>query len=214
MRRRPSPAASQRAPQQNTDDEDEREIDLAVVSEPSAEIPQAISFEDIAHRYRTKEQVLAAIREIEPTFHKEAALVKLQNSLCKRLNEALADKDAALKALTSDSAEGSPEPIEFYKDHFNYVDRVDLLISFLKHGIRTDSVSFVWLMYLVRLAVVQIYSTTAPGSWVLEPIDYRKYRQDREYRATISSEQREFIKIVCAKLQAEIMAYENETFAV
>lgn len=87
----------------------------------------------------------------------------------------------ALKHLTYANGTGKPPPQQFHAMTFNYIDRVDLLLSFIecKHLRYSEPYPYL-LVYLLRLVLVQCHSTLCENLW-----SYTQFHRDKDERARI-----------------------------
>lgn len=166
--------------------------------------PEQTTYTQVVASYPTEARARAALMCLEPAHSVNGSIDDLHRSISKRIDEALTDGSVALRLLTNGNHKESPPPITFYKEHFNYVDRVDLLMSFLNPGYRTDSASLLWLQHLVRLSVVQLYTTEAEGNWSFEGIDINQYHTNAKYRVGLESEQRKSVANKCKSLKTAL----------
>ena len=135
---------------------------------------QVIGLEHVKTLYPSESTARSALRELSPKLKKGKQYDSLVNSLQKRINAALQTESSAQAALINNNGIGCPETIEFYKHHFNYVDRIDLMLSYLKSPVSIHP-SLVWLNYILRLAVVQIYSTICHNQWDFQGFDFEEF---------------------------------------
>ena len=83
---------------------------------------------------------------------------------------------------------GKPATIKFHSKTFNYVDRLDIMLSFLKYPHSTTSEFMVILVYIQRMFIVQAHSCCEDSRWDYEGFDPAKYKTDKQYRRNLYKE--------------------------
>jgi len=121
----------------------------------------------------------------------------------------LKDPSFALECLISKDAAGKPETMKFHGKTFNFVDRIDLMMSFL-HPPRTESPYALIIFYLLRLSIVQSHSLLQDSIWDYNGYDVEKYQSDTEYRQSLYKEQRDSIVEFHEKLVENLKDHEQE----
>ena len=112
----------------------------------------------------------------------------------------------ALLNLTAVSAPGKGICTTFYKENFNFVDRIDLLLSFLKPTYRrSGGVYLPNLQYILRiLLLVQSLGLSEDEKWTYTGFDPKKYQdpKDDKYRGNLYKPQRQSM----AKMHQSVVA--------
>jgi len=153
------------------------------------------SEEELLSKYPTclelKSAIVACYCKAKLGGDKAALVHRLRGLMAK----SLLDPGFALRVLTSVEATGKSEIMEFHSKTFNYVDRLDLMLSFLQFPTRFRSPCLVVLIYLQRLAEVQCHSYVENEKWDWQGFDLKRYHKEPDYRKTLYQSERKSIRL-------------------
>ena len=108
-------------------------------------------------QYATLDDVRLAIQQLDPTKKYSGNYTTASKRLAKLINDLRTSPAAPLKAMTSISSSAPPETIRFYKSTFNYIDRIDRFASMLKWEAKVQNGDVLLLVYVIRLAIVNLH---------------------------------------------------------
>lgn len=135
--------------------------------------------QEAEQRFRTLPEVQSAIRRITPNcstnLNKDEALQLLEKLLFKQRK----DGGFALESFSHSGQRKKPETVRHYGESFNAVDRIDLMLSFVRIRDRNSSASVALLHYMIGLAVVQSHSLLSQDRWqAVTGDDIRQFYRD------------------------------------
>lgn len=148
--------------------------------QPSTRLPSPNEYPDLSRdklqqQYPTTEHLAFVLARVNP----RAKLTGNWEQLCERYQDEMVrarniSKPAYDMLLALDDA-GAPPPIEFYRNRFNAIDRIDLMVSFIRAHFRNSSRSIAVLVYALQIAVVQVHSAIYDIQW--DDADLRVLKQ-------------------------------------
>jgi hypothetical protein len=109
-------------------------------------------------QYNTTDQAQLALLQLKPTARVGGDYAKVTKRLAKALQQLQNDPTAPLRFISSSSVESVPEPIDFYKRTFNFIDRIDNSNSSLEWPTKVCDAFMLQLIYALRLAIVNIHA--------------------------------------------------------
>lgn len=121
--------------------------------------------EEIKQKQWTVEKMKAIIARMVPTKTSSLNKEETLELLVKLVQKQRLDGAFALETLGMVTAAGKPETIAFHGKTFNVVDRIDLMLSFVRSSDKTKSIGIAILRYIIQLAVVQLHSLLSESSW-------------------------------------------------
>jgi hypothetical protein len=132
-------------------------------------------------QYNTTDQAQLALLQLKPTARDGGDYATVTKRLAKVMQKLQHDTPAPLRYISSSSVESVPEPIDFYKRTFNFIDRIDTFNSSLEWPTKVCDAFMLQLIYALRLAIVNIHA-------VLQ--EYKAQQQDpaNVFRATEQQE--------------------------
>lgn len=150
-----------------------------------------LSLEDIMRILPCKQEAVKAYHDLFPRSTDDLtswSMERIANAIQVELSQRSSSAAHMLKRLTESQKQGIPITIKYYKSTFNFVDRIDHLISFLRNFNRIAHRFEITLLYLIRLFLVQSCNLR------LAREANRIGREARQAQETSSREQASFVE--------------------
>ena len=114
--------------------------------------------EQVRHNYSNEAQAVSAILMLNPNAKTGGNWQSVTKRLSKMQHRLANSPGAALEYIAASSGTGTIAPIEFYRETFNFVDRIDCYASRIVWPFRLCSTQLLLLNYLLRLALINIHA--------------------------------------------------------
>lgn len=165
--------------------------------------------EEMAERYPRVKDMQRALLGVFGGAKLSGTYAKLTKRFRKMLYKKLKDPSFALKCLTYREAKGKPDTMKFHSETFNYVDRLDMMISFLNFPHSFTNEHMLILIYIQSMFIVQAHSCCEDSKWDYEGFDVPRYKSDEEYRKKLYRTQKQSIKMFHKELLTAMRTQED-----
>lgn len=150
----------------------------AVASQPM--IPEvlrdAFAVSILDERYRTIQDIELALRRLCANPKLNQTRAESLEYLSRLYVKQHTDAKFAAESLSFEWRPRKPESIKFHGQYFNAVDRLDLMLSFLRSGDKTKHVGIAILRYIAEVAVVQSHSLCSEIEWAnFDGVDLKEW---------------------------------------